>query len=69
MKWEAVDIIVGVIVGILLMMQIMVFVLRITDAPAPDAILLTAQENFVLSVVSIISLYVGSRLNRKKDDK
>ena len=67
MKWEPVDYIVASIIGLLALIVIVSSAMRALGMQEFSDGAVQAVENFMLSSVAIISLYVGSRLNNKDD--
>ena len=67
MKWEPVDHIVASIIGLLALIVVVSSTMRALGMQEFSDGATEAVENFMLSAVAIISLYVGSRLNKKDD--
>ena len=67
MNWEPVDYIVASIIGLLALIVVVSSAMRALGMQEFSDSAVQAVENFMLSSVAIISLYVGSRLNKKDE--
>ena len=67
MKWEPVDLVVGAIIIMMWMLIIGAMVLRFLGVSQSSDEQLSVWENFAITGLAIITLYVGNRLNKNDE--